>query len=69
MFSTYCYKCHPGEEGRLGPATNSLPAPDWLRRFQVRHGLGTMHACKEDEIGDNELKAIVSYVKAGWHYK
>jgi hypothetical protein len=38
----YCYKCHPGGEAGLGPSTNAVMAPNFIRKFQVRHGLGVM---------------------------
>jgi mono/diheme cytochrome c family protein len=40
VFMASCHKCHPGGEGGLGPAINANPAPQFIKRFQMRHGLG-----------------------------
>lgn len=62
-YMAYCQKCHPAGESGLGPAINSKPLPGFLMRFQVRHGLGTMPSFKRDEISDDELSAIIAYIK------
>src|SRR5688500_17929009 len=49
-FMLHCQKCHPAGEAGLGPAINSNPAPQFIKRFQMRHGLGAMPSFKEDEI-------------------
>src|SRR4051812_681005 len=41
LFVQNCYKCHPGAEGGLAPAIADKPFPDFLKRFQIRHGLGS----------------------------
>ena len=64
VFMMHCQKCHPGGEAGLGPAINSNPAPQFVKRFQVRHGLGVMPAFKEDEISDKDLRDITAYLKA-----
>ncbi|HYE53421.1 MAG TPA: cytochrome c, partial [Chitinophagaceae bacterium] len=46
MYMVHCQKCHPGGEAGLGPAINSNPAPQFVKRFQMRHGLGTMPSFK-----------------------
>ena len=61
-------KCHPGCECGLGPATNSNSAPQFIKRFQVRHGLGVMPSFKKDEISQDDLKNISRYMKAWKHY-
>ena len=63
-FIEYCHQCHPHGEGGLGPAINNKPLPGFLIRFQVRQGLGAMPAFPERVISDDELDAIVSYLKA-----
>jgi mono/diheme cytochrome c family protein len=63
-FMQYCNKCHPQGEAGLGPALNSNPAPKFIKAFQVRHGLGVMPSFKKDEISDEELKDITSYLSA-----
>jgi hypothetical protein len=63
-YMMHCQKCHPGGEAGLGPALNSNPAPGFIKKFQVRHGLGTMPSFKKDEISDHDLKDIIRYLKA-----
>jgi mono/diheme cytochrome c family protein len=59
-----CNRCHPGGEAGLGPALNDKPFPDFLKRFQVRHGLGVMPHFSKDELTDPQLDAILDYLKA-----
>ena len=68
VYMSYCHKCHPSGEAGLGPAINSNPAPMFLKRFQVRHGLGVMPAFKEDALSKSDLDAIVKYLKAWKNY-
>jgi mono/diheme cytochrome c family protein len=63
-YMMYCQKCHPGGEAGLGPALNSNPAPGFIKKFQVRHGLGAMPSFNKEEISDRDLKDIIRYVKA-----
>lgn len=63
VFDSVCHQCHPGGAGGLGPALNDKPLPGWAIRFQVRHGLGAMPAFDEEVISDEELDAIVAYMK------
>jgi mono/diheme cytochrome c family protein len=60
----HCQKCHPGGEAGLGPALNSNPAPQFVKRFQMRHGLGVMPGFKEEEISKDSLRDISKYLKA-----
>lgn len=69
LFSAYCQKCHPGGEAGLGPSTNAMPAPNFLRKFQVRHGLGVMPSFKQEQLSSEELKDLVHYITARRHYK
>lgn len=62
VFAANCSQCHPGGTQGLAPALNNKPAPGWLIRFQVRHGLGAMPAFSEEEISDAELDALVEYM-------
>jgi mono/diheme cytochrome c family protein len=64
VFAQHCHKCHPGGEAGLGPALNDKPLPEFLMRFQVRHGLGVMPAFSEREISDADLQRLVDYLKA-----
>jgi len=68
VYMMHCQKCHPAGEAGLGPAVNSNPAPQFVKRFQMRHGLGVMPAFKKDEISSADLKAISKYLKAWKRY-
>jgi mono/diheme cytochrome c family protein len=63
-FMEKCDRCHPGGEAGLGPALSDKPFPDFLKRFQVRKGLGTMPHFSQQELSDPELDAILEYLKA-----
>jgi len=54
LFMQNCQKCHPGGEAGLGPALNWNPAPGFIKKFQVRHGLGVMPSFKSNEISKAE---------------
>jgi mono/diheme cytochrome c family protein len=62
VFMMNCQKCHPGGEAGLGPSINSNP--QFVKRFQVRHGLGVMPSFKKDEISEDDLKDLLKYLKA-----
>jgi mono/diheme cytochrome c family protein len=64
VFMENCNKCHPGGEAGLAPAINSNHAPAFIKKFQVRHGLGVMPSFKDNEISDSDLKDIAAYLKA-----
>ncbi len=64
IYMQYCHKCHPHGEGGLGPSINAVPAPQFVKRFQVRHGLGTMPAFKPEEISRADLRDMSSYLRA-----
>jgi mono/diheme cytochrome c family protein len=64
VFMTNCYQCHPGGEAGLGPALNDKPFPEFLKKFQVRHGLGTMPSFSESKISDEQLEDLMQYLKA-----
>jgi mono/diheme cytochrome c family protein len=68
VYMAYCQKCHPGGEGGLGPAINPNPAPGFVKRFQVRHGLGVMPAFKRNEITKSDLHDISAYLRKWKHY-
>lgn len=63
VFMQNCNSCHPGGEAGLAPAINNKPLPGFLIAFQVRHGLSAMPGFNEDEISDQELDAVVAYLK------
>ena len=60
QYNRYCQKCHPGGEAGLGPAVNGKP--NFLKKFQAKHGLGVMPAFK-DIIAEDDLKDIQLYLK------
>ncbi|MHA4739127.1 c-type cytochrome [Dyadobacter sp. MSC1_007] len=68
LFMIHCQKCHPGGEGGLGIAINSNPAPGFVKRLQMRHGLGVMPAFSKKELSRSDLKDISSYMRAWKHY-
>ncbi|HYE53281.1 MAG TPA: cytochrome c [Chitinophagaceae bacterium] len=68
LYMMHCQKCHPGGEAGLGPAVNSNPAPQFVKRFQMRHGLGVMPSFKKGEISKKDLKDISKYLRAWKHY-
>jgi mono/diheme cytochrome c family protein len=67
MYMIHCQKCHPNGEAGLGPALNSNPAPGFVKRFQVRHGLGVMPAFNKREIASDDLRDLGKYMKALKH--
>lgn len=64
VYMAKCNKCHPGGDAGLGPAINNKPLPDFMVRFQTRHGLGTMPSFGKDEIPDGDLEDVTAYLKA-----
>ncbi len=69
VYMVHCQKCHPAGEAGLGPSLNSNPAPQFIKRFQVRHGLGVMPSFKKGEISKGDLHNISAYLKAWKHFK
>ena len=63
VFMVNCHQCHPGGEAGLGPAINDKPFPEFLKKFQVRHGLGTMPSFSEEKISDEQLDDLMEYLK------
>jgi mono/diheme cytochrome c family protein len=68
VFMANCNKCHPGGEGGLGPSINGNPAPQFIKRFQMRHGLGVMPSFKKGEISKRDLRDISKYLHAWKSY-
>jgi len=62
VFMQHCHQCHPGGSAGLAPAINNKPLPQWLMKFQVRHGLGAMPKFSGKHIRDDELDALVVYL-------
>lgn len=48
----------------MGPILNDKPLPQFLMRFQTRHGPGTMPAFSDKENSDRELEDILNYLVA-----
>jgi len=70
VYMSNCQKCHPaGGEGGLGPSLLPNPAPQFIKRFQMRHGLGAMPGFSSKEISRQDLHDISKYLKAWKHYK
>jgi mono/diheme cytochrome c family protein len=63
VYMEYCNQCHPGGEAGLGPALNDKALPTFLKKFQVRQGLGSMPSFSDEEISDEELDDIMTYLK------
>ena len=68
VYMLHCQKCHPAGEAGLGPALNSNPAPQFIKRFQMRHGLGVMPAFSKEEISKEHLRDISKYLNAWKKY-
>lgn len=62
IFMEHCQRCHPQGEAGLGPSIHW--APSFAKRFQVRHGVGTMPAFGEEHISNKELDKLMEYLKA-----
>ena len=69
VFMMHCQKCHPAGESGLGPSILPNPAPQLIKRFQVRHGLGAMPGFRPNEISGKDLHDISKYLRAWKHYK
>jgi mono/diheme cytochrome c family protein len=64
VFMEHCHQCHPGGAGGLAPAINNKPLPVWLMKTQVRVGLGAMPSFSKQKISDDQLDALMAYLKA-----
>lgn len=60
LYHKYCQKCHPAGEAGLGP--NVISKPGFAKRFQIKHGVGTMPAFKE-RLPKEDIKDIALYLK------
>ncbi|HJU87527.1 MAG TPA: cytochrome c [Gemmatimonadota bacterium] len=63
VYMEYCNQCHPGGEAGLGPALNDKALPTFLKKFQVRQGLGSMPSFSDAEISDEELDDLMTYLE------
>jgi mono/diheme cytochrome c family protein len=64
IFFQHCHQCHPHGQGGLGPAIVNKPLPEFLMKFQVRHGLGAMPSFGPEKIPQQDLDAMMAYIKA-----
>ena len=64
VFMHACHACHPGGETGLGPSLNDKPLPGFLIAWQVRRGLGAMPAFSREEMPDDDLTALLAYLRA-----
>jgi mono/diheme cytochrome c family protein len=64
VYMSWCHKCHPSGESGLGPSLNASPAPGFLKKFQVRHGLGVMPSFKSNELSKKDLHDVVKFINA-----
>jgi len=69
LFMRNCDQCHPRGEAGLGPALNNKPLPAFLMKFQVRQGLGAMPAFSNEDISEQDLDHIISYLQALRHHQ
>jgi mono/diheme cytochrome c family protein len=63
VFMQTCNQCHVGGGPGLGPGLNDKPLPGFAIKTQVREGAGTMPAFPKEEITDEDLDALVKYMK------
>jgi mono/diheme cytochrome c family protein len=64
VFFQHCHQCHPHGQAGLGPAIVNKPLPEFLMKFQVRHGLGTMPSFDAQKLPPADLEALMEYIKA-----
>jgi mono/diheme cytochrome c family protein len=64
LFRKFCYQCHPGGAGGLGPSLNEKPLPQLAIRTQIREGVGAMPSFDSKWLTDDEVAAIADYVAA-----
>lgn len=64
VFMQHCHQCHPGGEAGLGPSLNDKALPEFLKKFQVRRGIGSMPSFSERRISDDELDDLMAYLDA-----
>jgi len=63
-FMMNCNQCHPSGAAGLGPGINDKPLPPFLIRTQIRAGLGAMPAFDKSKIPDEDVDAIITYLKS-----
>jgi mono/diheme cytochrome c family protein len=63
-FMINCNQCHPGGAAGLGPGINDKPLPPFLIHTQIRAGLGAMPAFDKSKISEQDVDAIITYLKS-----
>ncbi|HYE96560.1 MAG TPA: cytochrome c [Rubricoccaceae bacterium] len=64
VYMRFCNGCHPAGLGGLGPGIINKPLPGFAMKFQVRNGLGAMPSFPERVIPDEDLDALIAYIRA-----
>jgi mono/diheme cytochrome c family protein len=64
LFMFNCNQCHPGGSAGLAPGINDKPLPEFLIKTQIRKGMGAMPGFDEQRLSDQDVDAIVTYLKA-----
>lgn len=64
VYMEHCQPCHPGGEAGLGPSLNDKALPTFLKKFQVRQGIGSMPSFSDEEIPDDALDDLMAYLSA-----
>ncbi len=62
LFNSHCSSCHPAGKAGLAPGIIDKPLPEFLIRFQIRHGVGVMPAFDEEVLSDQEVEKIAEYL-------
>lgn len=63
IFKRYCDTCHPDGQQGVGPALKDREISEEKIRFQVRNGVGDMPAFPKQLISDDQLDALVHFLK------
>ncbi|MGK7391523.1 MAG: c-type cytochrome [Candidatus Cyclobacteriaceae bacterium M2_1C_046] len=62
LYNNYCATCHPNGGSGVGLAIINKPLPEFLIRFQIRHGIGVMPDFDEDVLKDEQVESIAEYL-------
>lgn len=63
VYAVHCDRCHPGGEGGLGPGINNKPFGRRLIAWQVRRGLGVHPPFPKDRLSDEDLDALLAFLR------
>lgn len=64
IFMNKCNRCHPSGMAGLGPSIFNKPLPGFMIRLQVRRGFGAMPSFDKNQIPDQDLKKLITYIKS-----